>query len=127
MSVHVRRRFATLIPFLWLAACASSGAEPADWAAASAAAASGLAIVEIVHNDPAQSAVTVLIEPENGIRATLGIVDPGQTKQFTYNAQPGNYRLIIPGGKTSERFRLSNREIATWDMQTNRVRPRNKT
>src|SRR5262245_6051833 len=87
----------------------------------------GLAIIEVQHNlTDNSSTLTILIEPQAGIRASLGTVSPGETKRFTYNATPGNYKLIAQGSITSQSFRLSNREIATWNMQTNRVLPRNK-
>ncbi|MGH8435195.1 MAG: hypothetical protein ACRERX_12115 [Pseudomonas sp.] len=87
----------------------------------------GLAVIEIQHNlANTASALTILIEPQTGIRASLGVVEPGETKRFTYNATPGNYKLIAQGSISSQSFRLSNREVATWNMQTNRVQPRNK-
>jgi hypothetical protein len=120
-------RLLRLAPVLVLAACASGGAEQAEPATTPGNIVSELAIVEVMHNDPrVTSTATVIIEPQAGVRATLGLVEPGQTKQFTYDARAGNYRLVVPGVKNSEYFRLSNREIATWDMQQNRVRPRNK-
>ena len=119
------RLLSWVAPVFVIAGCAAGG-ETAP-ATPQAGVASDLAVIEIMHNDPAMtSAATVLIEPAAGVRSTLGVVDPGQTRQFSYNATPGNYRLIIPGGKSSPEFRLSNREIATWDMQLNRVRMRNK-
>jgi hypothetical protein len=121
-------RLSRLIPALLLAACASGGTEEAEPAATPGNLVTDLAIIEIMHNDPrVTSTATVLIEPQaGGVRATLGVVEPGQTRQFAFNAPAGNYQLIVPGVKNSESFRVSNREIATWDMQLNRVRVRNK-
>src|SRR5262245_9729399 len=116
------------LALLTVAACASSGGgtqtAPAERAATDEP---GLAIIEVQHNLANNSStLTILIEPQAGIRASLGTVSPGETKRFTYNATPGNYTLVAQGSITSQSFRLSNREIATWNMQTNRVLPRNK-
>ena len=124
---QIGRKLAALLGVLVLAACASGGTEEAEPAGGAGNLATDLAIIEILHNDPrVTSTATILIEPQSGVRATLGAVEPGQTRQFAYNAPAGNYQLIVPGVKNSESFRVSNREIATWDMQLNRVRVRNK-
>jgi hypothetical protein len=116
-----------LVPVVALMACASGGAEQAEPANTPGGLVTDLAIIEVMHNDPrVTSTATVLIEPQTGVRSTLGVVEPGQTRQFAFNAPAGNYQLIVPGVKNSESFRVSNREIATWDMQLNRVRVRNK-
>ena len=127
MGLNIGRRVWKLVPALLLVACASGGTEEAEPAGTPGNLVTDLAIIEIMHNDPrVTSTATVLIEPQTGVRSTLGVVEPGQTRQFQFNATPGNHQLIVPGVKNSESFRVSNREIATWDMQLNRVRVRNK-
>jgi hypothetical protein len=120
------------LALLTVAACASSSGgastETAPPAGERAAVDQpGLAIVEVTHNLASNSStLTILIEPQAGIRASLGTIEPGETKRFTYNAPPGNYKLVVQGGISSQSFRLSNNEIATWNMQMNRVTPRAK-
>lgn len=109
---------------LLLTGCASGSATTED---PSAAVGTDLAVVEVQHNLPGTaSALTILIEPQAGIRMSLGVVDAGETRRFTYDAVPGNYRLIAQGSINSNQFRLSNREMATWNMQLNNVIVRNK-
>ena len=130
MSSLRRFSFLSLAFAFGIAACASSSesATPASTPAGSAVADEN-AVVVVDHNrmDNA-SALVILIEPQGGgVRSSLGVVDPGSTKRFSYKAPaPGNYRLIAQGSITSPQFRLSNREIATWNMQTNRVTVVNK-
>jgi hypothetical protein len=117
------------LALLTVAACASSGGGTTQTPPAERAAVDqpGLAIVEVTHNlTNNSSTLTILIEPQAGIRASLGTVEPGETKRFTYNATPGNYTLVAQGSITSQSFRLSNTEMATWNMQTNRVMARKK-
>jgi hypothetical protein len=80
----------------------------------------------VEHNLASGVPLAILIVPSAGVQQMLGTVAPGETKQFTYNATPGNYTLRAQGSITSPAFRLSNREIATWNMQNNKVTPRNK-
>ena len=128
MGLKLSNSWLRLAPILVLAACASSsGGDPGTTPAAATTAGSAMSIVEVMHNDPGNATtLTVFITPDAGIRSSLGVIEPGETKQFTYNAATGNYRLSVLGGKTSESFRLSNRERARWDMQTNRVVVMNK-
>jgi len=125
MRNSIRYSRLQILTVLFAAACASGGAETGT---PEPAAAGDLAIVEVQHNTmESSSTLTILIEPRaGGIRTSLGTIDPGQTKRFNYNAIPGDYRIIAQGFKNSPYFRLSNREIATWNMQTDRVVPRNK-
>jgi hypothetical protein len=120
-----------VLPCLLLAACASSSStSDTTTTTPEAGVATGNAIVEVQHNRvDNSSALTILIEPEaGGVRANLGVVEPGDTKQFNYNALPGNYRLEAQTSPAirSPSFRLSNREKASWNMQLNRVTVVNK-
>ena len=129
MGLKLSRSWLRFAPILVVAACASSsGGETETTPAAATTAGSAQAVIEVMHNDMNNaSAVTIMITPAAGIRSSLGIVEPGQTKRFNYDAPPGNYRLSIQGtNKESQSFRLSNREVARWDMQTNRVQVFNK-
>jgi len=128
---------ARLAPVLLVAACASGSGGGTSEATPQTATGvdTGLAAIEVVHNWASNSSVlTIMIEPQSGgVRRSLGQIEPGQTRTFSYDALPGNYRLMVQGvncgGSTpgcSPTFRLSNREIARWDMQLNRVTPRNK-
>ncbi len=126
MQLNLRRSWLRLVPCLIAAACASSSGGSQDPVPAATGGAD-LAVIEIQHNLPGNSStLTILIEPQAGVRAMLGVVEPGQTKRFTYNAVPGNYTLLAQGSSNSPSFRLSNRDVATWNMQTNRVLARNK-
>jgi hypothetical protein len=132
MGLMASRSCLRLAPMLVLAACAAGGSpgsgDPANPPIAATTAGSGLAVIEVVHDDPANSStVTLLITPiAGGVRSSLGSIRAGETKQFTYDAVPGNYRLSAQGGKNSATFRLSNREKVTWRMQTQRVQVTNK-
>ena len=129
MGFTLSRSWLRLAPILVVAACASSsGGETETTPAAATTAASALAVIEVMHNDMGNaSTVTIMITPAAGIRSSLGVVEPGQTKRFNYDAPAGNYRLSVQGtNKESQSFRLSNREVARWDMQTNRVQVFNK-
>lgn len=127
MRKSIRYSRLQVLTVLLAAACASGGGA-SEATTPEPGTATDLAIVEVQHNTmDSSSTLTILIEPRSGgIRTSLGTVEPGQTKRFTYNAIPGDYRIIAQGFKNSPYFRLSNREIATWNMQTDRVVPRNK-
>jgi len=128
MGLKLSRSWLRFAPILLVAACASgTGGDPDTVPAAATDAGSALAVIEVLHNNPGNaSSLTVFITPDAGIRSSLGVIEPGQTKRFNYNAPVGNYTLSVQGGRATERFRLSNREVARWDMQTNRVTVFNK-
>ena len=130
MRSSLRRAIWRLVPGLVVAACASSGGSQETAPATPEAAAAGpeLAVIEVQNNVPAGSTMTIMIEPQaGGVRAVLGTVEPGQNRRFSYNASPGSYTLIAQGAdRSSPSFRLSNKDMATWDMQTNRVMARAK-
>ena len=113
-----------------LLGCASGGAstEAASTQAATgttAATAATDATISIDNNRPSGSDVTVFIVPEaGGIRASLGSVQANAMGTFRYVATPGYYVLEASAGTgttRSNRFRLSNGQVATWNMSTNNV------
>jgi hypothetical protein len=86
---------------------------------------SSSATIRIDNNRPVGSDVTVFVVPEaGGIRSSLGTVQANSSAAFSYVAQPGYYVLEAASGTgtaSSPRFRLSNGQIALWNMSTNRV------
>jgi hypothetical protein len=129
MGLTLSRSWLRFAPILVVAACASSsGGETETTPAAATTAGSALAVIEVMHNNMSNSGtLTIMVTPAAGIVSSLGVIDPGQTKRFNYDAPAGNYRLSVQGTNIqSNSFRLSNREIARWDMQTNRVTVFNK-
>ncbi|MGH7460416.1 MAG: hypothetical protein ACREMA_05230 [Longimicrobiales bacterium] len=127
--MRIRYQWSALL-VVALLGCASGGgsteaasqttptADPSTPAAANAT-------IRIDNNRPSGSDVTVFIIPEaGGIRASLGSVQSNATGTFTYVATPGYYMLEASSGSgsnRSERFRLSNGQVATWNMSTNNV------
>lgn len=122
-------RKVTGIPTAFLVAAlvvsCASGTQTGGGADTTPQAASGLTI-RVDNNRPAAGAVVVFIEPEAGVRRQLGEVEPGATGSFTYEGNPGNYRLFAQGvggsDLRSESFRIfANTGLVTWNMSSNSV------
>ena len=123
MSRSTIRKLAALL-VVTSAACA---APAADQPTAETPAPAGVARVSVMHNLPGESAVRVFIVPDVGAQALLGVVEGNTTGNFTYTVQqPGGFRLRAQrttGGNDmiSQAFRLTNADVATWNMQLNNV------
>ena len=84
--------------------------------------------VEVRQNRLDGGAMTVYVEPAAGVRTTLGVIDPGETKTFTYNAAGANRNLKLSAldatGRTTTSTAITVPRGAglTWDIQVNAVR-----
>ncbi|MGH7471543.1 MAG: hypothetical protein ACRENP_26625 [Longimicrobiales bacterium] len=107
--------------------CASSGGSSTtgETAATPPATTATNATIRIDNNRPTGSDVTVFIVPESGgIRSSLGTVQANSMAAFTYSAQSGYYTLEATSGTgntQSRRFRLTNGQVASWNMSTGDV------
>ncbi len=138
MSMSIQRfsraAFAVLLASL-AAGCATSPAATNSGGGAaggtppvSDAAAENTIRVEVRQNDLNAGTTTVYIEPAAGVRTALGILDPGQTRTFSFNAANANrnVKLIALNAagvtKTSESITVPRGAGLTWDLQINSVR-----
>ena len=111
------------------AATGSTGAAAGDAASATAdPAAENTIRVEVRQNRLDGGAMTVYIEPSAGVRTTLGMIDPGETKTFTYNAAGANRNVKLSAldatGRTTTSTAITVPRGAglTWDIQVNALR-----
>lgn len=113
---------ATLALFVVLAAgCASSGGgegvvdsgEP------------GVTQITIENFHSTSDDLRIFMEPDGGVgRIEIGVVPRGETRNFTYDGDRGQFRLVAerPVGTTrSNRFTVNHNTNITWNMQQNRI------
>ena len=138
MSIHRARSVAFALALLpGFTACATSpaatpetqaGAPPA--AATDQAAADNTMSVSVVNNRADGGTATIYIEPAAGVRTTLGTVDPGSTRTFTYRIEAQNRQVKLialnAAGQTmeSERITVPRGAGLSWDLQINSLRVR---
>lgn len=111
------RMTALLLISMFAAACASAPA-PADTAP------EGVTVITVENNLSTFSDVTVYVEPQNGVRRSLGVVQSGTTGTFNYDgtgalqfvAQPTNGNNI-----TSETVSVMQPSRIRWVLTTNRL------
>jgi hypothetical protein len=130
----MRTRFAltnTILALVFVAAgCASSGASSTGASAAAAGPASPISIV-VDNNTTGLNAFTISISKSNGSAGnkTLGPVDAGRKKTFSYDATEGNYQLIAKRAGappteqplTSQVLQINGPTTITWHLQTNTI------
>src|SRR5262245_56902615 len=132
MATLRSRRYPLILSLITLAACASgSGTSTAEKASPSTDVAPAAAAQIVVENLGVNAnSFAILIEPSaGGVRKNLGTIEPNETKTFSYDAVPENYKLIAQGGTgetKSNEFRLSNTQKAVWTLANNRVAVNNK-
>lgn len=67
----------------------------------------------------------VYMEPDGGVgRIDLGTVPRGETRNFSYDGAPGQFRIVgeRPVGTTrSNRFTISHNTNITWNVEQNRI------
>lgn len=115
----IRNAFACVV--LTVAAVGCASAPPA----ADDSGAPADANVIVVENQLTSfSDVVVYIEPQSGVRASLGRVESGTTGTFTYNGL-GAFTLIAQPTTgstiTSERFSMQAPSRARWVLNSNRL------
>ena len=107
---------------------ASSSTEAS--ASTSAPASDSTMNVSVVHNRADGGTTTIYIEPAAGVRTTLGTIDAGSTRTFTYRIQGQNRQVKLIAlnalGQTlqSEQITVPRGAGLTWDLQINSVRVR---
>ncbi len=112
---------ATLALFLTLAAgCASGGgAEATD------SGEPGVTRITVENFHPNSEDIRVYMEPDGGVgRIDLGGVPRGETGEFSYDGNTGQFRLVAerPVGTTrSERINVNHNTNLTWNLQQNRI------
>lgn len=112
----------------WFAAAAVSllavGCAAAPAAEPGAGAPEGASIITVENNLSSFSDVTVYIEPQSGVRTSLGTVRTGTTENFTY-AERGAITLVaqpVTGSAvTSERVTIASPSQIRWVLNTNRL------
>lgn len=117
---------------LLLAGCGGgAGMQPAagmDPGAAVAPAGDQVA-VRVQNNTISPTSVTVYAVPETGVRQMLGLLNPSETKTFTFDptAATSQYRLVAEatGGAelVSREFSFAGTTGVVWDMSLNSVTP----
>ena len=132
------RRLATLALSSSLAlgaiACAST-ASTTDSPAAGSPATSQVSsdstmLVSVTHNRSDGGVTTIYIEPVSGVRSTLGTIESGMTKTFTYRPEALNrqVRLIALNASgqalQSEVITVPRGAGIAWNLQANSVRIR---
>jgi len=119
--------FMLLVPFMFAACAASTGATTTE---GEAAAVDADRVLLRVMNNQAGVDATVYIEPSaTGVRRQVGSVPASQTRDLIYDFPTrGEYRMdvIYANGDTrrSPSFRISGGEIIEWNLATNRITPR---
>jgi hypothetical protein len=125
MATIRSRRYPLILSLITLAACASGSGTSETTPPSTAVAPSGAAQIVVENLGVSANSFAILIEPSaGGVRKNLGTIDPNETKTFSYDAQPENYKLIAQGGAgetKSNEFRLSNTQKAVWTLANNRV------
>lgn len=137
MSIErISRHALTALLAILTAACATSPAATGSSGAAAGEATpatvdqatENMIRVEVRQNRLDGGAMTVYVEPAAGVRTTLGVIDPGETKTFTYNAAGANRNLKLSAldatGRTTTSTAITVPRGAgvTWDIQVNAVR-----
>ena len=124
--------------FLAAAGCATSPAATSDDAGATPARSTGQApanenviLVSVNHNRADGGIATIYIEPTaGGVRETLGTIEQGTTKTFSYSvlSQNRTVRLIalnaLGQSMTSSEITVPRGAGLNWDLGVNSVRVR---
>lgn len=112
---------ATLALFLTLAVgCASGGgSETAD------SGEPGVTRITVENFHPNSEDLRVYMEPDGGVgRIDLGVVPRGETGEFTYDGERGQFRLVAErpvGTIRSTRVNVNHNTNLTWNTQQNRI------
>lgn len=107
--------------------CASGGGGGGGGDAAPAAGQQQGLIIQVDNNVPGGGEMTIFIEPiGGGIRRPLGNIGPAETKNFQFDGEPGQYRLVTQGAasRTTSTFRIfANSTCVRWrtDQSTPQV------
>jgi len=125
------RYFAIMLAMLFLPAllsCATRGAvEPPHRVVRGVDFPEGAFPIQVEHNAPVTTSLTVFLSDGVGARRLLGTVAPSQTETFTVQQPiaPGPHRLIAEGmpgrGITSRPIHLGTRDGVRWSLNTNTV------
>lgn len=113
--------FACVVAAGVLSACASGGGTPGGvnvMAGDAPVVAAPMSIV-ILNNRPGASMMTAYMMPEVGVDRALGTVDAGREVTFSFDGEPGRYRirLVGAGGEiVSDIFRLTDDSEGRWDL-----------
>ena len=117
-----------------IAACATrpdpsvtSDPSAAGQPATSAQSANTIAVT-VNHTDMNRTELTVYVQPANGVRTMLGVLNSGEQKRFTYQASgPRILRLIgiSPSAEqlTSPQINVPEGAGVHWEVGANTVRP----
>ena len=125
MNRRLTATFAAVVTAM-LAAC-SSGTSEAPSTTPSAGAGTADATVVVQNNSANPVDINVFIVPEAGQRRSLGSVQGNRTGTFSYVVPAAGFVTLVAqqttDGRevTSERFRITNGDIATWNRSINRV------
>jgi hypothetical protein len=112
---------ATLALFLTLAVgCASGGgseaADPGE---------PGVTRITVENFHPNSEDLRVYMEPDGGVgRIDLGVVPRGETTEFNYDGERGQFRLVAErpvGTLRSNRINVNHNTHLTWTIQQNRI------
>jgi hypothetical protein len=83
--------------------------------------------IQVEHNAPVATSLTIYLVDSVGTRHLLGVVAPAQTETFVIQdpAGPGPYRLIAEGapgrGLASRPIHLAIRDGVRWILSTNTI------
>jgi len=86
--------------------------------------------VSVTHNRSDGGITTLYIEPAAGVRGTLGTIEPGSTRTFSYRIQSATRQVKLIAlnsmGQTleSESVTVPRGAGLSWDLQVNAVRIR---
>jgi len=125
------RYFAFMLATIFLPAllsCAPRGtAEPPQGAARGVESAEDVIPIQVEHNAPVASSLTIFLSDGVGARRLLGSVAPAQTQTFMIEQPlaPGPHRLIAEGmpgrGIISRPLHLATRDGVRWILNTNTI------
>lgn len=119
-----------LLVVLVLVGCGGGAATQAGAEAGAAVApAEGEVVVRVQNNVIPPTSLTVWAVPETGVRRMLGVMQPSETKTFTFEPSLPNtqYRLVAQATAGSElvsrEFTFAGVSGVTWDMSLNVINP----